>query len=214
MATYSHTVGGQTWRFDDLREVLAKASPARSGDQLAGLAAGSDVERVAAQMTLADLPLQTFLNETVVDYLRIVPEGVFEGEELPILEATPPVARRQDMRAFGKQWSRDAQLWFTPPSSDASITFESRLERPGPRNICAFFTKAPDYGVYQLLVDDAPVGEPFDGFHGGVARSERVCFGVHEFDEGAHRITFRCVGKNEQSSNYMLGLDVLELALP
>jgi len=153
-------------------------------------------------------------NETVVDYLRIVPEGVFEGEELPILEATPPVARRQDMRAFGKQWSRDAQLWFTPPSSDASITFESRLERPGPRNICAFFTKAPDYGVYQLLVDDAPVGEPFDGFHGGVARSERVCFGVHEFDEGAHRITFRCVGKNEQSSNYMLGLDVLELALP
>ena len=48
--TYSHSVGGTTWRFDDLREVMAKASPARSGDLLAGVAAGSDAERVAAQM--------------------------------------------------------------------------------------------------------------------------------------------------------------------
>ena len=70
MATYSHTVGGQTWRFDDLREVLAKASPARSGDQLAGLAAGSDVERVAAQMTLAEVPLARFLDEALIPYER------------------------------------------------------------------------------------------------------------------------------------------------
>jgi len=68
MATYSHSIGGQTWRFDSLRELLAKASPLRSGDCLAGVAAASDAERAAAQMTLADVPLKQFLSEAVIPY--------------------------------------------------------------------------------------------------------------------------------------------------
>ncbi|QZX83954.1 ethanolamine ammonia-lyase subunit EutB [Metapseudomonas otitidis] len=68
MASYSHSVGGQTWRFDSLREVMAKASPARSGDCLAGVAASSDAERVAAQMTLAEVPLKRFLDEALIPY--------------------------------------------------------------------------------------------------------------------------------------------------
>jgi ethanolamine ammonia-lyase large subunit len=64
----SHLVGSRTHTFASLRELLAKASPARSGDYLAGVAAGSAEERVAAQMALADLPLTTFLNEAVVPY--------------------------------------------------------------------------------------------------------------------------------------------------
>ncbi|WP_312483943.1 ethanolamine ammonia-lyase subunit EutB [Stutzerimonas nitrititolerans] len=68
MATYSHSIGGQTWRFDSLRDLLAKASPLRSGDCLAGVAAASDAERAAAQMTLADVPLKQFLSEAVIPY--------------------------------------------------------------------------------------------------------------------------------------------------
>jgi ethanolamine ammonia-lyase large subunit len=56
------------YRFRDLKTLLAKATPARSGDELAGIAAESAEERVAAQMALADLPLATFLSETVVPY--------------------------------------------------------------------------------------------------------------------------------------------------
>jgi ethanolamine ammonia-lyase large subunit len=52
----------------NLRALLAKASPARSGDQLAGLAAGSAEERVRAQMALADVPLKAFLAEPVIPY--------------------------------------------------------------------------------------------------------------------------------------------------
>src|SRR5690606_41529703 len=65
---YSHEVGGTTRRFDDLRELLAKASPARSGDLLAGVAADSDAERVAAQMCLAEVPLRRFLDEALIPY--------------------------------------------------------------------------------------------------------------------------------------------------
>ncbi len=68
MSAYSHTIGNLRYQFDDLRELLAKATPLRSGDQLAGIAAHSAAERVAAQMTLAALPLRTFLNETVIPY--------------------------------------------------------------------------------------------------------------------------------------------------
>jgi ethanolamine ammonia-lyase large subunit len=66
--TYRQTIGQRTWLFEDLKTLLAKASPLRSGDQLAGLAAESGEERVAAQMRLADLSLRTFLNEALVPY--------------------------------------------------------------------------------------------------------------------------------------------------
>ena len=65
---YSQTIGARRYTFPDLKTLLAKATPLRSGDQLAGLAAESGEERVAAQYALADLPLTTFLNEAVVPY--------------------------------------------------------------------------------------------------------------------------------------------------
>lgn len=68
MARFTHSVGGETYRFDSLKDVMAKASPARSGDFLAGVAASNDGERVAAQMALADIPLKHFLDEALIPY--------------------------------------------------------------------------------------------------------------------------------------------------
>ena len=78
---YSATIGGTLYPFADLKTLLAKASPRRSGDRLAGVAAASAAERVAAQTALADLPLKTFLNEAVVPYedddvTRLIVDGV------------------------------------------------------------------------------------------------------------------------------------------
>jgi ethanolamine ammonia-lyase large subunit len=61
-------VGTAVYRFKDLKDLLAKASPPRSGDALAGIAASTAEERVAARMALADLPLRAFLSESVVPY--------------------------------------------------------------------------------------------------------------------------------------------------
>jgi ethanolamine ammonia-lyase large subunit len=65
---YAHTVAGVRYTFDSLAQLLARATPARSGDQLAGIAAATAQERVAAQMVLAELPLKRFLGEAVVSY--------------------------------------------------------------------------------------------------------------------------------------------------
>jgi ethanolamine ammonia-lyase large subunit len=65
---YSHTVGAHRYTFNDLKTLLARASPERSGDALAGIAATSAEERVAARMALAELPLIAFINEAVIPY--------------------------------------------------------------------------------------------------------------------------------------------------
>jgi ethanolamine ammonia-lyase large subunit len=67
---YVATVAKTRHTFPDLRTLLAKASPLRSGDVLAGIAAADATERVAAQMALADLPLTTFLSEAITPYER------------------------------------------------------------------------------------------------------------------------------------------------
>ncbi|WP_263769288.1 ethanolamine ammonia-lyase subunit EutB [Propionivibrio soli] len=66
--SYAHAIGPQRYVFADLRTLLAKASPARSGDALAGVIADREEERMAARYALADLPLARFLQEAVVPY--------------------------------------------------------------------------------------------------------------------------------------------------
>ncbi len=68
MGAYRYQLGGERYNFTDLRTLMARASPPRSGDELAGLAAANDQERAAARMTLAEVPLKTFLNEAIIDY--------------------------------------------------------------------------------------------------------------------------------------------------
>ena len=91
--SYTATVGGERFRFADLRQLLAKATPVRSGDQLAGLAATSARERVAACLALADLPLATLLAEPVVPYeadavTRLIVDGHDAAAFAPVAHQT------------------------------------------------------------------------------------------------------------------------------
>jgi ethanolamine ammonia-lyase large subunit len=65
---YRHTIDATSYAFDDLCDLLAKATPPRSGDRLAGIAADSAEQMIAARIALADLPLQQFLLENVIPY--------------------------------------------------------------------------------------------------------------------------------------------------
>ena len=65
---FKFLVGQTLWTFSDLKELMAKASPLRSGDILAGIAAGSDEERAVARLCLADVPLRDVLHATVIPY--------------------------------------------------------------------------------------------------------------------------------------------------
>lgn len=90
---YATTIRGTSYRFPDLKTLMAKATPLRSGDCLAGIAAASAAERVAAQMALADLPLSVFLNEALVPYeedevTRLILDGHDRNAFRPIASLT------------------------------------------------------------------------------------------------------------------------------
>src|SRR5262245_6692803 len=90
---YSATIGARRYAFADLKTLMAKASPLRSGDQLAGVCAETGEERVAAQFALADLPLGTFLREAVVPYetdevTRLIIDGHDGAAFTPIAHLT------------------------------------------------------------------------------------------------------------------------------
>ncbi len=86
-------IGSTSWVFDDLKQLLAKATPLRSGDALAGVAAGSAEEAVAARMLLADQPLSRFLAEPLVPYetdevTRLICDGHDDDAFAPIAAMT------------------------------------------------------------------------------------------------------------------------------
>jgi len=90
---YEHTVDGRVWRFADLRTLLGRASPPRSGDVLAGIAADSPDERMAARMALAELPLRRLLEEPVIpcetdEVSRLIHDGHDAAAFAPIAHLT------------------------------------------------------------------------------------------------------------------------------
>ena len=106
---YSVTRNGRTHSFADLKTLLAKATPARSGDALAGIAAENEEERALAKMALAEVPLTRFLEEPLIPYE--------EDEVTRLIVDTHDAARVcGDSRADGGGISRVAasirkQIW-------------------------------------------------------------------------------------------------------
>lgn len=109
---YGHVIGGTRYRFPELRTLLARASPARSGDRLAGIAAESASERVAAQCALAEVPLARFLEEPVVPY---------ETDEVTRL-----ILDRHDRAAFapiaGMSVGEFRDFLLSPEADEAALT--------------------------------------------------------------------------------------------
>jgi len=90
---YAHTLAGTRYVFPDLRTLLARATPARSGDALAGVAAQRATERVAAQMALADLPLVALLTDPLIPYevdevTRLIADGHDRSAFTPVASLT------------------------------------------------------------------------------------------------------------------------------
>ncbi len=90
---YRHAVGRTSWAFADLKDLMAKATPLRSGDMLAGIAAGSAEEGLAARHCLADLPLTAFLAQPLIPYeeddvTRLIVDRHDEAAFAPIAHLT------------------------------------------------------------------------------------------------------------------------------
>src|SRR5215510_10907390 len=116
---YRATIGNRRYAFADLKTLMAKASPLRSGDQLAGVAAESGEERVAAQFALADLPLATFLDWLLSD------------EAPPPVTATLAPGITPEMAAAVSKVSRLQDLMLMAAKCSVVTRFRNTVGLPG-----------------------------------------------------------------------------------
>jgi putative heme-binding domain-containing protein len=139
--------------------------------------------------------------------------GAIEGESLKIVEKTAGNAAPQKMGNFPlDRWSNQEHLWWTGAKPGAKLSLEFTASDFGPQELFIVMTKAVDYGIVKLALDDVPLGE-FDLYNDGVITTGVVSLGTRDLKAGKHRLTVEIAGANPQAVKaYMFGLDYLYLA--
>lgn len=130
---YTTTIEKTVFRFDNLKVLMAKATPERSGDQLAGIAAEGPVERLAAQMALADLPLKAFLGEELIssdddEVSRLIAERHDTAAFAPVSSLTVGEFREWLLRPETTQDQLEAIAWGLTPEMVAAVSKIMRLQ--------------------------------------------------------------------------------------
>ncbi len=142
----------------------------------------------------------------VVEVLHV--KGALEGEELKIVEKTGGTTENQGGSQFG--WSNDFQIWWRDGQPGDRLVLEFPVENAGRYEVVGSLTKAIDYGIVKIAVNDSEPKE-FDRFNNGVA-NDRLVLGVLELPAGTNRLTIEMAGANEKAvKSYMFGLDYLLL---
>lgn len=140
--------------------------------------------------------------------------GALEGESLKILSKSAGNAAPQDMKPFAKdRWSGDRQLWWTGAGPGAQLQLALPVEKSGTYVLEVVMTRARDYGIVQLSLDDVPLGEPIDLFNNpDVVTTGVFSFPPRELQAGEHRLGVTIVGRHPQAvPAHMFGLDYVRL---
>jgi WD40 repeat protein len=134
-----------------------------------------------------------------------------EVENLAICDQKDCQTEIQDMANWRREnWGNGHQLRCYAKKGGC-VDVEFPVPTTGAFQLDVRFTRAPDYGVVQVSVDDRPIGQPFDGFNPALVPSVRVNLGRVELVRGDHRLRFTAVDKNRQSTDFVMGIDCLEL---
>jgi hypothetical protein len=155
-----------------------------------------------------DLP-KDLLPGTLPEAKKI--SGAIEGEDLiGSAKASSGEISVQQMDAFPGEYSGGAQLWWRPERAGETLTIELPVKDAGEYNLIGHFTKAADYAQIEVKIGDA---EPtkIDLYHDGVIPSGAISLGKVKLRAGKNLMTITTTGKNQKSSNYLIGLDAIEL---
>ena len=142
-----------------------------------------------------------------------VPDAI-EGEAMKIVGKTAGNAGSQRMEAFAAdRWSGNDHLWWTGAKPGDRLDLEFEVGKDGQYDLELVLTRARDYGVVQLALDDKPLGEPIDLFNSPeVVTTGLLRFPVGNLTAGRHVLHIEIVGTHPQAiPSYMFGLDFIRL---
>ncbi len=190
----------------------------------------------ADHLTLSPLLMESFLtlSQTIVESSDLNPrecrawdrlfappgqpargpvEGRYEAEEGgPIKVVGTPKERvwSQGMSGWGPYWSGNTQLIWMCREKDRELTLSFNAPQSG-TGIRIGFTKAPDYGTFELSLDGVKLGKAVDLFDPKVVRAADLDFRDVKIAAGEHLLKIACVGKRKQSRSFLFGMDYLEV---
>jgi putative membrane-bound dehydrogenase-like protein len=142
-----------------------------------------------------------------------VPDAL-EGESLKILKVSAGNAAPQAMGGFSKdKWSGNSQLWWTGGKRGARLDLELPVAADGVYSLELVLTKARDYGIVQVHIDDEMLGQPIDGYNfPDVITTGVLNFEPRKLTKGNHKLTFEIVGKHPDAvPGFMVGIDYVRL---
>ena len=122
-------------------------------------------------------------------------------------------ARTQKMSRYGsKKWKDDDQLWWTGGRPGDKLNILLPVEKTGAYKVVAIMTKARDYGIVQLYLDEKKVGGPIDLYDPSVIPTEPIDLGKHDLKKGKHKFTIEILGTSEKGvKGHLVGLDEIKL---
>ena len=183
---------------------------------------GDDLKRGVALAVKTKIPrLREFITRRAtapppaasrIDKTGKVP-GAIEGESLKVAAITGGKAAPQNMQPFTlDSWSAGEQLWWTGAKQGDKLNLELDIDKFGDFEITAVLSKAIDYGIVQLYLDDAKLGDPIDCFNNGVITTGPISLGTRFVKQGKHILTIEITGANPKAVKaYMFGLDYVKL---
>jgi len=137
-------------------------------------------------------------------------KGALEGEALKIVQRSGGTTEVQE--GFEELWSGHKQLWWKAGKPGDTLILAFPVKEAGRYNVFANFTRAADYGVIQLSINDEKLGAPMDFYHDGVTSTGRKPLGTVELKKGENQLKAEITGKNAKASpGHMFGLDYLSL---
>jgi hypothetical protein len=140
-----------------------------------------------------------------------VPHAI-EGESMvPQAKATSGYVGKQNMSGFNGNWSGGAQLFWHGQTRNATMTIQLPAKKAGDYFLAGYFTKAPDYGIFQVLSHGRKLGHPVNAYAGSVMPTGRIPLGRIYLNAGNNPLVIRMAGKARESLNYFFGLDALVL---
>jgi hypothetical protein len=144
-------------------------------------------------------------------------KGMYEGEtHLKVVSCDKGTAETQGMRGFGPGWSRDAHLLWKSGEPGAALVLAFDVDEPGSYGVTLRMTKAPDYGIFRVHLDDKTIVDRMDLYDPKVVLAPPIDAGTVKLDKGEHRLRIEVVGANPSAKNgrfgkHLLGLDYVKL---
>ncbi len=152
-------------------------------------------------------------NKTLVE--EELPSLKIEGEDIRNVIGSSGAAQQQPMRNFGKQWSGNRQLWWTSARPEGSLIMTLSVQQGGLYRVHAQFTKAADYGIFDLYLNGKKIKESIDFYNTLVDVTGEIDLGLQNLETGDNELKAVIIGANPSAiKRYMFGLDYIQFTKP